>query len=128
MDKALDDITVIDLGQVIAMPFCTMLLADMGAKVIKVESREQGQQRLSTAIRRVRHGVEERVPVAQYRDRNKLGITLNLKTDKGVELFKELVQQADVVTENFSVDTIPGAHARRASCRGVYRHVGSPPG
>jgi len=38
MDKALDDITVIDLGQVIAMPFCTMLLADMGAKVIKVET------------------------------------------------------------------------------------------
>jgi len=114
MDKALDDITVIDLGQVIAMPFCTTLLADMGAKVIKVESREQGQQRLSTAIRRVRHGVEEHVSVAQYRDRNKLGMTLNLKIDKGVELFKELVQQADVVTENFSVGTIPGAHARRA--------------
>lgn len=106
MDKALDDITVIDLGQVIAMPFCTMLLADMGANVIKVESREQGQQRMSTAMRRVRNGVEERVPVAQYRDRNKLGITLNLKTGKGVELFKELVQQADVVTENFSVGTM----------------------
>lgn len=106
MDKALDDITVIDLGQVIAMPFCTMLLADMGAKVIKVESREQGRQRVSTAMRRVRNGVEERVPVAQYRDRNKLGITLNLKTAQGVELFKELVQQADVVTENFSVGTM----------------------
>ncbi len=106
MDKALDDITVIDLGQVIAMPFCTMLLADMGARVIKVESREQGQQRMSSAMRRVRHGVEERVPVAQYRDRNKLGITLNLKTNKGVSLFKELVQQADVVTENFSVGTM----------------------
>ncbi|ETW99405.1 MAG: hypothetical protein ETSY1_15115 [Candidatus Entotheonella factor] len=106
MDKALDDITVIDLGQVIAMPFCTMLLADMGAKVIKVESREQGQQRMSTAMRRVRDGVEERVPVAQYRDRNKLGVTLNLKTEQGVELLKELVRQADVVTENFSVGTM----------------------
>ena len=106
MNKALDDITVIDLGQVIAMPFCTMLLADMGAKVIKVESREQGQQRMSTAVRRIRNGVEERVPVAQYRDRNKLGITLNLKTDQGVELFKELVRHADVVTENFSVGTM----------------------
>ena len=105
MDYALDDITVIDLGQVIAMPFCTMLLADMGAKVIKVESREQGQHRVSTAMRRVRNGVEERVPAAQYRDRNKLGITLNLKTAKGVELFKELVRRSDVVTENFSVGT-----------------------
>ncbi len=106
MNKALDDITVIDLGQVIAMPFCTMLLADMGARVIKVESREQGQQRMATAMRRVRDGMEERVPVAQYRDRNKLGITLNLKTAKGVELFKELVVHADVVTENFSVGTM----------------------
>jgi crotonobetainyl-CoA:carnitine CoA-transferase CaiB-like acyl-CoA transferase len=106
METALSDMTVIDLGQVIAMPFCTMLLADMGARVIKVESREQGRQRVSTAIRRMRHGVEERVPVAQYRDRNKQGITLNLKMARGIELFKELVTHADVVTENFSVGTM----------------------
>ncbi len=106
MEQALSDITVIDLGQVIAMPFCTMLLADMGARVIKVESREQGRQRLASAMKRVRDGVEERVPVAQYRDRNKQGITLNLKSEKGVELFKDLVRHADVVTENFSVGTM----------------------
>jgi crotonobetainyl-CoA:carnitine CoA-transferase CaiB-like acyl-CoA transferase len=41
MEGALDDVTVLDLGQVIAMPMCTMLLADMGARVIKVESRER---------------------------------------------------------------------------------------
>src|SRR5262245_3806321 len=41
MDLALSDVTVVDLGQVIAMPFCTMLLADLGARVIKVESRER---------------------------------------------------------------------------------------
>jgi CoA:oxalate CoA-transferase len=106
MEKALDDVTVVDLGQVIAMPFCTMLLADLGAKVIKVESREQGQDRLSLGIKRVRNDMEERVPVYQYRERNKLGVTLNLKTPKGVELFKELVRHADVVTENFSVGTM----------------------
>jgi len=54
----------------------------------------------------VRDGVEERVPAAQYRDRNKLGITLELKTPKGAELFKELVGRADVVTENWSVGTM----------------------
>jgi crotonobetainyl-CoA:carnitine CoA-transferase CaiB-like acyl-CoA transferase len=106
MDKALNDITVLDLGQVIAMPFCTMLLADLGARVIKIESREQGQERLSLGMKRVRHGVEERVPVYQYRDRNKQAITLNLKSRQGIALFKELVKHADVMTENFSVGTM----------------------
>src|ERR671924_2208020 len=106
MEKALDDVTVLDLGQVIAMPYCTMLLADMGARVIKIESRGQGQERLSLGIKRVRNGIEERVPVHQYRERNKQAITLNLKTPQGVELFKELVRHADVVAENFSVGTM----------------------
>jgi formyl-CoA transferase len=106
MEQALSDVTVLDLGQVIAMPFCTMLLADMGARVIKVESRERGRERVSLGIKRVRDGVEERVPAAQYRERNKLAVTLELKTAKGVELFKELVTHADVVTENFSVGTM----------------------
>jgi crotonobetainyl-CoA:carnitine CoA-transferase CaiB-like acyl-CoA transferase len=106
MDQALSDVTVLDLGQVIAMPFCTMLLADLGARVIKVESRERGRERVSLGIKRVRDGVEERVPAAQYRERNKLAITLELKTPQGVALFKELVTKADVVTENFSVGTM----------------------
>jgi crotonobetainyl-CoA:carnitine CoA-transferase CaiB-like acyl-CoA transferase len=61
---------------------------------------------VSLGVKRVRDGVEERVPAAQYRERNKLGITLELKTPRGVELFKELVKHADVVTENFSVGTM----------------------
>ena len=106
MEQALSDVTVIDLGQVIAMPFCTMLLADLGATVIKVESPERGRERVSLGIKRTRDGVEERVPAAQYRDRNKLGVTLELKTAAGVELFKDLVRRSDVVTENFSVGTM----------------------
>ena len=106
MDHALSDVTVLDLGQVIAMPFCTMLLADLGARVIKVESRDRGRERLSLGIKRTRQGAEERVEAAQYRERNKLAITLELKTPRGVELFKELVAHADVVTENFSVGTM----------------------
>src|SRR5213594_1209785 len=106
MNQALSDVTVLDLGQVIAMPFCTMLLADMGARVIKVESRERGRERVSLGIKRKRNGVEERVPAAQYRDRNKLAVTLELKTPRGIELFKELVRHYDVVTENFSVGTL----------------------
>src|SRR2546422_1192584 len=71
MDQALSDVTVLDLGQVIAMPFCTMLLADLGARVIKVESRERGRERVSLGVKRKRDGVEERVPAAQYRERNR---------------------------------------------------------
>ena len=104
MDHALSDVTVLDLGQVIAMPFCTMLLADLGARVIKVESRERGRERLSLGIKRGGDGV--RVPSAQYRERDKLAITLELKTPRGIALFKELVKHADVVTENFSVGTM----------------------
>ena len=106
MEQALSDVTVLDLGQVIAMPFCTMLLADLGARVIKVESRERGRERLSLGIKLVRDGKEERVAAAQYRERNKLAVSLELKTPQGVALFKELVQHADVVTENFSVGTM----------------------
>src|SRR5438094_4463426 len=106
MNQALSDVTVLDLGQVIAMPFCTMLLADLGARVSKVESRERGRERVSLGIKRTRDGADERVPAAQYRERNKLAITLELKTARGVELFRELVKHADVVTENFSVGTM----------------------
>jgi crotonobetainyl-CoA:carnitine CoA-transferase CaiB-like acyl-CoA transferase len=106
MEQALDDVTVLDLGQVIAMPFCTMLLADMGARVIKVESPERGRERVSLGVRRRRDGGEERVPAAQYRDRNKLGVTLDLKTEAGAQLFRELVRHADVVSENWSVGTM----------------------
>jgi crotonobetainyl-CoA:carnitine CoA-transferase CaiB-like acyl-CoA transferase len=108
MHGALDDITVLDLGQVIAMPMCTMLLADMGARVIKVESRERGAERMALGIRRERNGKSERVHAAQYRDRNKLAVTLDLKQPAGVALFAELARKADVVAENFSV----GAMAR----------------
>ena len=128
MEQALSDITVIDLGQVIAMPFCTMLLADLGARVIKVESPERGRERVSLGVRRRRDGVEERVPAAQYRDRNKLGITLDLKTPAGLELFRELVRRADVVTENWSVGTMErlglGYEAlRRLNPRLVYASI-----
>ena len=88
------------------MPFCTMLLADMGSRVIKIESRKQGRDRVSAGLKRELNGVVERVPAAQYRERNKLAITLNLKSAKGVELFNALVKHADVGTENFSVGTM----------------------
>ena len=106
MDQALSDVTVIDLGQVIAMPFCTMLLADMGARVIKVESRERGRERVSLGVKRVRDGVEERVPAAQYRDPQQARHHARAEDAEGRRAVQELVARADVVTENWSVGTM----------------------
>src|SRR6185503_8420831 len=119
MDHALSDVTVLDLGQVIAMPFCTMLLADLGARVIKIESPERGRERVSLGVKRRRDGVEERVPAAQYRDRNKLGVTLELKTPAGLELFRDLVRHTDAVTENFSVGTMARLGLGYEALRGI---------
>jgi CoA:oxalate CoA-transferase len=63
--------------------------------------------------------VEERVPAAQYRDRNKLGVTLDLKTEAGAQLFRELVRHADVVSENFSVGTMERLGLGYEALRGV---------
>ncbi len=71
----------------------------MGARVINVESLEQARERLSLGMKRARNGVEERVLVYQYSDRNKQAITLNLMTATGVELFKELARHVDGVVE-----------------------------
>ncbi|MBI4640737.1 MAG: CoA transferase [Candidatus Tectomicrobia bacterium] len=106
MEKALEGIRVIDLGQVIAMPYCTMLLADLGAEVIKVEERDQAALWLMFGPRRVEDGQVKVMPSWYlYVNRNKKHMTLNLKTAKGLEILKELVKYGDVFIENFSVGT-----------------------
>ena len=50
----LSGITVVDLSRILAGPYCTMLMAEMGARVIKVESKERGAERMATGIRRRR--------------------------------------------------------------------------
>lgn len=94
---ALKDITVLDLTRVLSGPFCTMWLSDMGATVIKVENRGEGGDHTRTSEPFV-NGVS-----AYYAtiNRNKKTMTLNLKSEKGREIFLELVKKVDVVTENF---------------------------
>jgi crotonobetainyl-CoA:carnitine CoA-transferase CaiB-like acyl-CoA transferase len=94
--KALDGIRVIDMTQVMAGPFCCMLLGDMGADVIKVEPPEgetTRQMDLSLAP-----GVS--APFLAV-NRNKRGITLDLKRPEAVAVLKRLVETADVLVENY---------------------------
>ena len=99
---ALENLTVLDLTRVLAGPFCTMMLADMGAHVIKIEIPGSGDDtRAYPPFReKNRNGERESLYFANI-NRNKKGVTLNLKTDAGKELFKRLVEQADIVVENY---------------------------
>ena len=98
MSTILDDITVVDLTHVQAGPMCTMFLSCMGANVIKIEPPwgEMLRGRESHDMR----------PTFAYFNRNKKGITLNLKSEKGRKIFTQLVEKANVVVENFSPGTM----------------------
>lgn len=99
--SALENLTILDLTRVLAGPFCTMMLADMGAKVIKIEIPSGGDDtREYPPFRLNKNGERESVYFANI-NRNKKGITLNLKSEEGKHLFRELVKKADIVVENY---------------------------
>jgi formyl-CoA transferase len=96
---ALSGITVLDLTRVLAGPFCTMMFADMGADVIKIEQPGIGDDS--------RHFVPFKNGESSYYmnlNRNKRGVTLDLK--KGKALFQDMVKKADIVLENYRPGTM----------------------
>jgi CoA:oxalate CoA-transferase len=92
----LEGITVIDIGQIYLGPYAGLLLAKAGANVIKVEppSGESARTRISV-------GKGGLLPLAMLNS-NKRGVTLNLKTERGCQLLKELVKRSDILLENFA--------------------------
>ena len=99
--RPLEGVRILDLTQAYSGPVCTMHLADMGAEVIKIEMPGVGDQ-----TRTWEPIVDGNSGYYAYFNRNKLGISLNLKTDEGKEIFRKLVKQADVVCENYRVGTM----------------------
>jgi len=99
--KPLEDVRVLDLTIMLAGPFCTMLLADYGAEVIKIEMPGGGDP--TRAIGPFVEKDKDRILGGYFFsiNRNKKSLTLNLKTEKGKEIFKELVKKSDVLVENF---------------------------
>lgn len=92
----LDGVRVLDLTRVLAGPYCGMMLADMGAEVIKIELPGRGDDSR-------KNGPFVNGESAYYMNlnRNKRGMTLNLKSEEGKRIFKELVKKSDIVLENY---------------------------
>ena len=101
MNRPLEGIRVLDLTQAYSGPFCTMNLADHGAEVIKIERPGSGDQTRGWGPMK-----NDYSGYYAYINRNKKGITLNLASEEGKKIFRELVKTADVVCENYKVGVL----------------------
>src|SRR5436305_13005696 len=99
--KPLEGATVVDLSRVLACPFATMILAELGARVIKVEQPGSGDETRSFEPQLAKDSAYYFVC-----NRSKESITVNLRADDGRKLIRELAQKADVLVENFPVGTL----------------------
>lgn len=98
----LSDVRVVEMGQLLAGPFCGQLYADFGAEVIKLEDPRTGDPMREWG-REKPHGKSLWWPVVA---RNKKSVTLNLRTEEGQSMVRELVAISDVVIENFRPGTL----------------------
>ena len=100
--SALAKLRVLDLGTFIAGPYCATLLGDFGAEVIKVEPPEGGDSEGGDSLRKFGTNTGCGDSLAWLSEsRNKKCITLNLRTQRGIDLLKALIAKCDVVVENF---------------------------
>ena len=108
--QALAGVKVIELGQLIAGPFCGKTLGDFGAEVIKVEPPTLGDP-----LRKWRLLKNGTSVWWQVQSRNKRSITLDLRQAEGQEVVRALVAEADVVIENFRPGTRSGSNSTNTS-------------
>jgi len=101
MGKPLAGVRILDLTRVLAGPYCSMVLADLGAEVIKIEPSGTGDD--SRAFGPFIRGESS---YFLSLNRNKKSLTLNLKTDDGKSILKNLVQQVDILIENYRPGTM----------------------
>ncbi len=98
--KPLEGVKILDLSHVLAMPYCTMILGDLGAEIIKIEKSDGEDSR--------KFGPYKNGESAYFMsvNRNKKSVVLNLKEEKGKEILREFIKICDVVTENFRPGTM----------------------
>ena len=101
MNKIFEDIRVLDLTDHWFGPWCTMMLADLGAEVIKIEPPWGATGRIGSGA--LYGGVSH---TFHYLNMSKKAMAINLKDPRGIEIFKELVKKSDIVIQNFSTGTM----------------------
>ena len=102
MPASLKGIRVLEMSQIMAGPTCGLLLADLGAEVIKIEKTPGGDD----TRRFLPPDINGEAAAFMMMNRNKKGIALNLKDKDGIEIFKRMVKHSDVVLENFRKGTL----------------------
>ena len=118
--KALEGIRVIDFSHFIAGPFATMILADMGAEVIKIEAPVRGDD-----LRRY-PPVDDELGLGApflWTNRNKRSVALDLKSPSAVAVVRELIAMADVIVENFSTGVMERFGLDYQSCRKIRAEI-----
>lgn len=101
--KPLEGVTILDLSRVLACPFASMILAELGATVIKVEQPETGDE---TRAYEPMVGASDVSAYFLAFNRSKQSITVNLRAPEGQDLIRKLAEKSDVVLENFPVGTL----------------------
>jgi len=99
----LEGVRVLDLSRVLAGPYCTMILGDLGADVIKIEAPGRGDDTRHWGPPFADGGESAYFLCA---NRNKRSCTLNLKSERGLKILRGLIQQADILVENFRTGTL----------------------
>lgn len=116
MPGALSDLLVIDLTRVLAGPYGTMILGDFGARIVKIEQPGRGDDTRQWGPPFAASGESAYFLCV---NRNKQSLTLNLKTEAGREVLRDLVQRADVLVENFKVGTMASLRLDYESLRAI---------
>ena len=102
-NNLLENICVIDLTRVLAGPYCTMMLGDLGADIIKIEVPSRGDDTRHWGPPFTKGGESAYYLSA---NRNKRSMTLNLKSEQGLEILKKLIAKGDVLVDNFKTGTL----------------------
>jgi crotonobetainyl-CoA:carnitine CoA-transferase CaiB-like acyl-CoA transferase len=103
--KPLQHITILDLSRVLACPFASMILAELGATVIKIEEPSRGDETRSFEPFVQRNGASESAYYFAC-NRGKQSVTVNLRSAEGQQIIRDLARGADVFLENFPVGTL----------------------